>query len=446
MSVLILIVGVILFIALIIVHEFGHFWVAKRNGVVAEEFGIFFPPRLFKRKTKGGWTFSINLLPIGGFVKLKGEHDSDVEPGSFGAASTWSKSKIMAAGVFMNLLAALVLFTILGWIGMPQIIPNQFSVSGGSHIVNREMLVIDVEKDSPAAAVGLKPQSQIIAIGTPGHLTAVNSLSGIQNLTAKFAAKRVEVEYKTNGSVYFRQTTLRSTGSAYNAALGLNPSSRIVAVGPSGKMVNVTTAAELPVLAKRFANGTVNISYVLFGKTQLLKDVYLPTVPAYLGVDLPPTPLIMKRYSWWAAPVEAVGLMVQITKLSFVGLGHAVAGLGKIIAGAVTGNNIAREHGQASASKQVAGPIGIFFILRDGSLLGYQYMLFIIAIISLTLAIMNILPIPALDGGRLWLMLISRGFKRRLSSSVEEVVNAVGMFILLILIALVTLVDVHRFL
>ncbi|MGH7234564.1 MAG: site-2 protease family protein, partial [Candidatus Saccharimonadales bacterium] len=85
MSILILVVGVILFIALVIIHEFGHFWVAKRNGVEPEEFGIFFPPALYKRKTKKGWTFSFNLLPLGGFVKLKGEHDSDTEPGSFGA-------------------------------------------------------------------------------------------------------------------------------------------------------------------------------------------------------------------------------------------------------------------------------------------------------------------------------------------------------------------------
>src|SRR5580658_2207961 len=99
MSVLILIAGVLLFIALIIVNELGHFLVAERNGVVAEEFGIFFPPRVFKRKTKKGWIFSINLLPLGGFVKLKGEHDSDMEPGSFGASTTWVKTKIMAAGV-----------------------------------------------------------------------------------------------------------------------------------------------------------------------------------------------------------------------------------------------------------------------------------------------------------------------------------------------------------
>ena len=141
MSILVLVVGVVLFIALIIVHELGHFLVARRSGVVAEEFGIFFPPRLYKRKTKKGWIFSINLLPLGGFVKLKGEHDDDSEPGSFGAASTWAKSKIMAAGVAMNLIAGLVLLMVLAWIGMPQLIPNQFDVSHASHISRQEVLV-----------------------------------------------------------------------------------------------------------------------------------------------------------------------------------------------------------------------------------------------------------------------------------------------------------------
>src|SRR3978361_1073867 len=104
MAILLFIVGIILFILLVVVHEFGHFIMARRGGVEVEEFGIFFPPRLYKHKTKGGWNFTINLLPLGGFVKLKGEHDTDTEPGSFGAASLRVKSKIMAAGVVINLL------------------------------------------------------------------------------------------------------------------------------------------------------------------------------------------------------------------------------------------------------------------------------------------------------------------------------------------------------
>jgi regulator of sigma E protease len=122
-----------------------------------------------------------------------------------------------------------------------------------------------------------------------------------------------------------------------------------------------------------------------------------------------------------------------------------VGGLGSLIAGALTGNKVARQNGQTSATAEVAGPIGIFYIMKDGSLLGYQFMLFIIAIISLTLAIMNILPIPALDGGRLWLMLASRAVKHPLSAQREETINAVGAVVLVALVIVISIADLHRF-
>lgn len=390
MSILILIIGLLLFIGLIIIHELGHFLVAKRNGVVAEEFGIFFPPRLYKRRMKNGSIFSINLLPLGGFVKLKGEHDSDVEKGSFGAASIWAKTKIMAAGVFMNLVSGMVLLTILAWVGLPQLIPTQFSVSGTSnHVTKNEVLVTAIEPHSPAASIGLKADDKILALGPVGHPSAVTSISVLQNLAKENAGKKVEVVYTNNGIQNQKNVTLQT---------------------------NQVVAASL--------------------KTKHPKG--------FLGISL--ASLTLHSYSWWAGPVESVGLTWQIIKLTFIGLGHALAGLGQIISGFVTGNTAVRVHGQKVASSQVAGPVGIFVILKDGSVLGYQYMLFIIAIVSLTLAIMNILPIPALDGGRLWLMLISRAVNKPLSARVEELVNAAGMLILLTLIVLITIVDVHRFL
>jgi regulator of sigma E protease len=149
--------------------------------------------------------------------------------------------------------------------------------------------------------------------------------------------------------------------------------------------------------------------------------------------------------STWSAPIVAVGFSAQVTALTFQGLGHAVAGLGSTIAGAFTNNTEARQNGQTAASEQVSGPVGIFVILKDGSLLGVEFVLLVIGIISLTLAIMNILPIPALDGGRLWITLISRGLKRPLTAKQEEIINATGFFILIGLIILITVVDVKRF-
>lgn len=408
MSIFLLVVGIVLFIGLVVVHEYGHFIVARRNGVEVEEFGIFFPPRLYKRKSKAGWLFTINALPLGGFVKLKGEHDSDTTPGSFGAASLWVKSKIMAAGVVMNLVTALVLFTILALVGMPKLIPNQFTLEkkpslsqdqqlDGSpakkvpvdqKLLTSKVLVGYVEPGSPAQKAGLRAEDEITDISLPGYSpVGISDASKLPAITKSFAGKTAEIYYVRAGHEHQARVTLLTE--------------------------KVVTASQ---------------------KTNNPKG--------YLGIS--PTQLTLER-STWSAPIVAAGLSVQLTALTFQGLGHALAGLGSLIAGGVTGNKTARQNGQATATSQVAGPVGIFAILKDGSLLGYQFMLFIIAIISLTLAIMNILPIPALDGGRLWITLVARALKRPLSAGAEEAINLAGFVILISLVVLITVVDVKRY-
>lgn len=388
MAILILIIGLILFVGLVIVHEFGHFIAARRGGVEIEEFGIFFPPRLYKKRMKGGWDFTINLLPLGGFVKLKGEHDTDTEPGSFGAASLWIKTQIMAAGVVMNLITALVLLTILAVIGIPKLIPNQFTVKSDTTISSSKILVGYIEPGSPAAKSGLKPSDQLTEIGQKGYSpVSIESTDQLPKLTKAFAGQTVKVFYTRDGHMRHAVVSLLSA-----------------------KEVEASKKNHKP--------------------------------KGYLGIS--PNEFTVQK-STWSAPVVAIGLSAQITTLTFQGLGHALAGLGGIIAGAVTGNTPARQNGQTVASSQVSGPVGIYVVLKDGSTLGYQFMLFIIAIISLTLAIMNILPIPALDGGRLWITLVARGLKRPLSAKREEMINAIGFGLLISLIVVITIVDVKRF-
>ncbi len=389
MDIFLLIVGLILFIGLVVVHEYGHFIMARRNGVEVEEFGIFFPPRLFKHKTKAGWDFTINALPLGGFVKLKGEHDSDTAKGSFGAASLNAKIKIMAAGVVMNLLTALALLTFLALVGLPKIIDNQFTIKSDTTVLTQKVLISYVEPESPADRGGLKTTDEITAIKQPGYSpVAIMSAKELPDITKSFAGKTVEVYYLREGQN--RQAVLK-----------------------------------------------------LLSEAEVKSSQKTDNPKGYLGIV--PAEFVMQR-STWSAPIVAVGLSAQVTTLTFQGLGNAVSGLGSLIAGAVTGNDPARQNGQTAASAQVAGPVGIYFILKNGSFLGYEYMLFIIAIISLTLAIMNILPIPALDGGRLWLTLITRALKRPLSQKTEEIINVTGFLVLIGLIVLVTVVDFKRFL
>ena len=384
---LLLITGILLFIGLVVAHEWGHFIMARRNGVVVEEFGIFFPPRLLKRKMKGGWNFTINLLPLGGFVKLKGEHDSDTTKGSFGAASLLAKTKIMAAGVVVNLLIALILLTALAWLGMPKLIDNQFTVKSDTKVTQSEVIATIVDSGSPAAKAGLRSTDQLVAIGLPGHLQSLHDATTLPKLTKEFAGQTVQIQYRHQGNL--RTTTTK-----------------------------------------------------LLSATAVAASIKAGHQKGYLGIV--PQAFTLSR-STWSAPVVAVGLAGQMTGLTFEGLGRAVAGVGSIAAGGLTHNTTARQNGQTTASSQVSGPVGIFIVLQDGSLLGYQFMLLIIAVISLTLGIMNILPVPALDGGRLWITLIAHAIKKPLTARREELINASGFAFLLALIAVITFVDIKRF-
>ncbi|MGB4759242.1 MAG: M50 family metallopeptidase [Candidatus Saccharimonadales bacterium] len=363
-----LIVGLILFICLILVHEWGHFIVAKRNGVEVEEYGVFFPPRLWSRKTKGGWDFSINALPIGGFVRLKGESDSDTRKGTFGAAPLWVKIKIMFAGIGMNLLVAFGLLTFLALAGMPQLVDNQFTVGSNERLARHEVLVGYVEPGSPAEKAGIQVRDQLLSIRTgTGEVLSIAKATDLPLITQKQGGKVVVVSYERAGEVQQKTITLRN------------------------------------------------------------KDQLSDTKGA-LGVA--PTEYSMKRYTW-SAPVVAVGTMAQFTGLTFQGLGTAISSL--------------FQGDAAKASEQVSGPVGIFAVMQKGTFLGYQFILLIVAVISLSLAIMNLLPIPALDGGKIFVTLTARLFGKRVSKRAEAWLYGGSFVLLLLLLLLITVVDVRRF-
>jgi regulator of sigma E protease len=386
MSVVLLIVGLILFIGLVVLHEYGHFLAARRNGVEVEEFGIGFPPRAWKRKTKRGFIFSINWLPIGGFVKLKGEADSADGPGTFGGASFLVKGKIMLAGVGMNLLAAFVILTVLGWVGMPQLLDHQFSVKRDTKVTYNEVLVGYVESGSPADHAHLKSRDKLVSI-TGSNLTYLD---------------------KDGKKVLWQDHNSDVTKP-------------------------VRTASELPNITKQFAGQQVKVIYERDGRKQTVQTTLrssdqIKKGKAALGVA--PAEMSLTRATW-SAPIQAAGLMWQFTVATFQGIGTALSAL---------------FHGDgAKASEQVSGPVGIVVVLHDGSLLGYQFVLLIIGIISLSLAIMNVLPIPALDGGRFYVLLLSRLFGRRLSQDMEERIVGASFVFLLLLIVIITVVDVRRF-
>jgi len=393
MQIFLFILGFILFVSLVLIHEYGHYLAARRNGVKAEEFGLGFPPRALGKKLKSGMILSLNWLPLGGFVRLKGEHDSASGKGSFGAASLGAKSKIMLAGVTMNLLAGLLLLTILAVVGMPKLLTKanvgqeQFTVASDTRISHQEVRAGFITAGSPAKQAGLDNMDIIKRISTGQQSRDIKTAANLREATSAFAGQTVALELERRGKPQTKTISLLSREEVESSRKSGNPK-------------------------------------------------------GYLGIV--PNEIIIQK-STWSAPIVALGFTKQLVELTFKGLGQALGGLGSTIAGAVTGNTEARQNGQTQATEQVGGPVAIMAVLWGGGDLGIYFMLMVIAILSLTLAIINVLPIPALDGGRLFVTLFYRLIKRPLTRATEQRIHGTGMTVLLALIALITIVDVKRF-
>lgn len=376
--VLSVLLGLFLLVILVVVHELGHAIAARRNGVVVEEFGIGFPPKAWGKKLKNGVLFTLNWLPLGGFVKLQGENDSANKKGDYGAASLWAKAKILLAGVFINWLTAAVIFTVLAVVGLPQIIENQFSVPADTTEVRKPVTVALVSKDSPAEGAGLQAGDQIVSFdGQP-----VTSPEMLTHLTEAHKGEAVHITYSRDGHETEAEVKLRNE------------------VSPG---------------------------------------------QGYLGVG--PTQEVLTR-STWSAPIVGVGVTAQFTWVTLQGLGSLVA---DVVMGLISqfsfDSNVRQEGGEriSAAGDQVAGPVGILGVIFPAAReAGVTTVLMLTAIISLTLAVMNALPIPALDGGRLFVTLLFRALKKPLTKEREEKIHGTGFMILILLVVTITILDVGR--
>lgn len=351
--------GIVLFVLLVVVHEYGHLIAAKKSGVEVEEFGIGFPPRAKVLTKKSGTVYTLNWLPIGGFVKLKGEHDSATEKGSFGAARFYQKALIIGAGVVMNWLTAIVIFTVLALVGMPQLIDNQFKVASDANVASQEVFAGFIEEGSPADKAGVKQGDRIFKVND----TQITSSEQLRNVTRDNAGKTVDVLFGKDDDIKTKSVALRTDAS--KGAFGVGP-----------------------------------------GEKTLVR-------------------------STWSAPLVGIGTTAQFTFETVKGLGGALGNL-------FIGNG-------AKASESVTGPVGIVVVLKELASQGLVFVLFLIGIISVSLAVMNSLPIPALDGGRLFVMGLYKLLKKPLSKETEEKIHGTGMLVLLALAALITVIDVKRF-
>lgn len=378
-----IIVGIIVLTILVVTHELGHALVARRYGVRVEEFGIGFPPAAYKKKIKKSFLgknvdYSINWLPLGGFVKLQGEHDDDKQSGDYGAATFWQKTQILLAGVAVNWLSAVLIFTILAWWGMPPLVANQFTVASDTTTSGKEVKIAGVENDLPAQKSGLKTGDNILSVDgdkikTPDELT---------KRLARDKGKTVKIRYSRNGQEAVLPVALRSSNDD-----------------------------------KR----------------------------GYLGASLSQEVLI---HSTWSAPIVGVGLTTQLTGITIQGLGQVVYdGLTGLAMKIVPNDQAQQQANQklATVGNSVGGPVTIFGMLFPAAgEAGGRYVLMIAGLIALSLAVMNILPIPALDGGRWFVTALFRLIKKPLRKDTEEKIHGTGFLVLIVLIILVTISDVGK--
>jgi len=369
------ILGLFVLVVLVVLHEFGHAIAARRNGVVVEEFGIGFPPRAWKKKLKNGVVFSLNWLPLGGFVKLQGENDAAKKKGDFGSATFWQKTKIMFAGVVVNWLVAVVILSGLALVGLPKIIPNQFSISSDTVQINNPVQLGQVVKDYPAAQAGLESGDMIVSFaGEP-----IETAEELVTVSKEKRGQAVDVVYKRGGQEKQTVVTLRDADSA------------------------------------------------VFGST--------------LGQQ-------QKIKATWSAPIVGVVTTGQFTWVTLQGLGTLVSDFFSGLFLQLSPNEDTRKQGSenlADASNSVAGPVGILgTIFPAAGAGGIESILFLAAIISLTLAVMNTLPIPALDGGSWFLMALFKVMRKPLTKEKEETIKGIGFMILMALIVVVTIGDVAK--
>ncbi|PIP63591.1 hypothetical protein CO165_01870 [Candidatus Roizmanbacteria bacterium CG_4_9_14_3_um_filter_33_18] len=340
---------------LVLVHELGHFLMAKKMGVKVEEFGIGLPPKLFGIK-KGETLYSVNLLPIGGFVKLFGEEYSTPlaldKNRTFVNKKPWQKTLIVLGGVLGNFL--------LGWFIF------SYLVTQGVPVPTNNVIVEKVTKNSPASMAGLKEKDVILKFVPP-----------------------------------------------------ISPMSPIP----------LTSSTSLITLTQKYAEKNVKL-LVQRGHQQLTVDlvprVNPPKGEGPLGIAI--TSFIEKKYPWYTAPyyglIEAFNITAKIS-----------SELGKML------YNLVTFHKQ---NVDVAGPIGIANLAGQAVKFGKNAFLEFLALLSLNLAIMNILPFPALDGGRLVFVLYEGITKKRPNKNFEKYTNLIGFIMLLSLAAIITVNDVVK--
>ncbi|TET84824.1 MAG: RIP metalloprotease RseP [Candidatus Nealsonbacteria bacterium] len=345
-------------IGLIVLHEFGHFAIAKKFGVRVEEFGIGYPPRIFGKKI-GETLYSLNLLPFGAFVKIYGEEGGIESAHSFTGKPIWQRALIILGGVVSFWIISAILLSIVFGMGVPQ------AISDTTKAVNPKVQIVAVASGSPAEEAGIKVGDTIKEFSIFNSQFSINKVKEIQELTEKYKGEAITLTIERGKEVF---------------------------------------------------------------DATLIPRVSPPEGEGAMGVGLVRTALT--SYPWYLAPIKGVEACFNLT-------GSIVAGLSQVFGNLIQGKGL-------PPGAQLMGPIGIGSLMTQAAHLGLAYYLQFIALISIYLAIFNILPIPALDGGKLLFLGIEKVRRKPVSQKIEQGITSIFFALLIALMIWVTIKDISR--
>ena len=363
-AILILAIAFLSLIALMIIHEFGHFIIAKKFGVRVDEFGIGYPPRIFGKKI-GDTIYSINWIPLGAFVKIYGEEGGVDDYRSFTNLKIWQRVLIIIGGVAAFWIAAVIIFSIVFAMGTDLPVGDQ-DVQG---LTNVQVKIVSVSQNSPASGAGLEIADTIKDIKVGNSDTKINKIADFQKITIDNKGKEITLTIERNGKTFDASLTPR-----------VNP----------------------------------------------------PSDQGAVGVGLERMATLIKKYPFYEAPIQGAIYTWQTTV-------NALGGLYATLSGLFAGKG-------APQGAEFAGPLGITVFLANAASYGIGFFLYFRGIISVFIAIFNLFPIPALDGGKLIFLLIEKIKGRPVSARVEQGITMVFFIILICLSLFITIkFDIPRF-
>lgn len=345
-------------IILMVIHEFGHFIIAKKFGVKVEEFGIGYPPRVYGKKI-GETIYSINLLPLGAFVKIYGEEGGVEDYRSFTSLKIWQRILIVIGGVAAFWLAAIVIFSIV--FGMGAKLPvGDSDVSG---LAAPEVKVIAVAANSPASESGLISGDTLLRIeGSAQEIVEINKVKDFQDFVKNHAGEQIKILAERNGEAVEAVLTPRVSPPAGQGAVGIS--------------------------LERMAT-------------------------------------LIQKTPWYLAPLRGAVYTWETTV-------NALKGLYIVFSDLLSGKG-------APAGAEFAGPIGITVFLANAASFGVGFFLYFIGLIAVFIAIFNLFPIPALDGGKLVFLLIEKARGKPVSEKIEQGITVTFFMILVALSLFITI-------